>query len=765
MMKSRLRGHRWGAVAGFAALAVGTAIWACGGGEYLNTVHFNTAEPDYGSPPLPVQIGAWELYQSRPVTWDGKMPDVDWEQQAKDEEALANRIKALDTSLATRIRDAKFGEALTTVRTLIAEIDKAPSSFYAVQEVSPLASLTDQKEVLESGAPRAAVSAYLAARHAYDKDAKAPIEKSLEALVRDQAAGAVRAHAAYLLASRVYDTGKYGDAAKRFKAVADTYPSSPRAEAALIMAIRCWLRSPLQADEFVWVDSPLPQAGAAREARAALDLFDKRYPKSRFRFDAAGWRARCDYVEGKIPAAIAGYLAQGALAKDDDQRINNLSSIRVAMKKLKGAAASELGAMLRKDPWLVPAYVNYRMFYTETSPGDLTSLAQLAEAALKEDPKTKFAPELMARLAQIEYGLKKWDQAADWATRALAASGAIQGQDLALYVRAGAKNKLKDSDGALSDYLELEKRFPKSSLLGVTLENLALLHEARKSWVGALLAYHRLGYSDDWAYLVDVRLTIADLEKVVADNPIPSRKSELQYALAMRLIREDRYDEASALLEKLSSSDVAKFGDLRDPSSYAWFGPEGTDLLANPRDTVRDLKELQKKIDASTGAAQADAMYAKASYFYSKRNLLLYNPSLWQGGRASIFAAWNTAIQTPDDVSQIRKHMAEHECLAHTRRICLDIVAKHPKSPVAAKALYRAACSARRLADFNYWWRSHNKQVDSWTEAIELMRRVAKEYPDDPLAPLGTKFAKVFEEEKREYGGDYGQSFGWELPD
>ncbi|HRF59253.1 MAG TPA: hypothetical protein PLH94_04985 [Fimbriimonadaceae bacterium] len=764
-MRRHLWMRRWGALLGLGALGLGTAIWACGGGEYLNTVHFNTAEPDFGSPPLPVEIGAWELYQSRPVTWNGKMPDVDWERQAKEEEALANQLKVLNSNLDAQIRDGKFSEALATTRALIAALAKAPTYFYAAQEVSPLSALMDFKEVLESNAPRTAVSAYLNARQAYDKNAKAPIGPALQALVANPSAGAVRAHAAYLLAARVYDTGDFPAAAKQYRSVAGTYPASPRAESALIMAIRSWLRSPSQADDYVWVDSPLPQASATREARAALDLFDKRYPRSRFRFDASGWRARADYVENKIPAAILGYLAQSSLAENDDQRITNLSSIRVAMKKLKGTAATELGALLRKRPALVPAYVNYRIFYTETTPGDLDSLAQLSEAALASDPKTKFAPEVMAQLAQIEYGLKRWQKAVDWASKALSSGNDTPGQDLALYIRAGAKAKLKDAKGAQTDYLELEKKFPKSNLLGVTLENLALLAEARNDWSGALKAYHRLGYGDDWAYLLDVRLTVADLEKVVSENPIPVRRSEIQYALALRLIREDRYHEASSTLAKLPAAEIAKFGDLKDPSAYAWFGPEGTDRLSNPMDTVRDLKALQQKIDGATGDAKAEALYAKASYFYTKRNLLLYNPSLWKGGRAAIFASWNTTIQTPEDLSQIRKHMAEHECLAHSRRLCLEIVGQHPKSPVAAKALYRAACSARRLADFNYWWRSHNKQVDSWTEAIDLMKRIPKEYPSDPLAPLGTKFAKVFEEEKEMYGGDYGHSFGWELPE
>lgn len=60
------------------------------------------------------------------------------------------------------------------------------------------------------------------------------------------------------------------------------------------------------------------------------------------------------------------------------------------------------------------------------------------------------------------------------------------------------------------------------------------------------------------------------------------------------------------------------------------------------------------------------------------------------------------------------------------------IVREHPQSLTAPFALYRAACCARKLASFNDWWRGNNP--NHFKEASRLIKRLAREYPDHPLA-------------------------------
>ncbi|RYG62544.1 hypothetical protein EON77_22095 [bacterium] len=166
---------------------------------------------------------------------------------------------------------------------------------------------------------------------------------------------------------------------------------------------------------------------------------------------------------------------------------------------------------------------------------------------------------------------------------------------------------------------------------------------------------------------------------------------------------------------------------------------------------------MKRTIEGARGEAKPEAMYALASYYYTRRNLLLYNASLWKGDRVTALGMyWSDTTNDATDRKTRIAHAYEHECLARARATCLAIAKQFPDSPWAAKALYRAATAERRLADFNPMWRDLSRyQTNFWRAAAGHLEELATRFPNDPLATNARKYAKVFQEE----AGD-----GWKAP-
>ena len=125
---------------------------------------------------------------------------------------------------------------------------------------------------------------------------------------------------------------------------------------------------------------------------------------------------------------------------------------------------------------------------------------------------------------------------------------------------------------------------------------------------------------------------------------------------------------------------------------------------------------------------------------------------------------WNKDAATPADDRAVQRYMYQHEVYAHTRQLCLAIVADYPNTPTAPAALYRAACAAEKLDNLNEWWRTdedggwwdaengYNQKKprrqrplkNHSLEASHLMATFVRRYPKHPLAPAARKYAAVF---------------------
>jgi tetratricopeptide (TPR) repeat protein len=368
----------------------------------------------------------------------------------------------------------------------------------------------------------------------------------------------------------------------------------------------------------------------------------------------------------------------------------------------------------------------------------------LAFARSVEAVGTKLTPALKAQVAELAYHARNYSDTEKYLS-GIPESGS--GADLASYLRASTYDRKGEISKAISELAEFDKRYPTSALRKGAAEYRATLKIRQNDLSGALDELLKLNYAYDIAYLLDVRMSPEQVRDYVRSHATHPRAELFRISLGFRFLRQSRYDDSIAQFESVPTSKRLKL--VQAGSTYADSEPgmPHYDQIPDPVQTARDLKRLESA--AGSGANRAAAMYALASYFYTRRNLMLYNAALWNGGR-SVLASLNTGVTTPKDADAVRAHSFEHECLYRARKVCLKLAGAFPENPVTAKALYRAATATRRLADFNPYWRSAPKSVVSYEEAASLLKQVYTKFPGDALAANARKYEKVYLEEGEE---------------
>src|SRR5205814_1529317 len=149
----------------------------------------------------------------------------------------------------------------------------------------------------------------------------------------------------------------------------------------------------------------------------------------------------------------------------------------------------------------------------------------------------------------------------------------------------------------------------------------------------------------------------------------------LAYSLGIRLLRQDRWDEAAAWLRTVPRATYVSFNRGR----RNWDGNPPPDPLY----AAWQLGGLQRAVSrARTDNDRAAALYRYASFYYHHGTLLLYNPVLWQHEREYGFQFWwNKRHATDKDDKALWTHMYEHEVYARALALCLKIADRYPRSP------------------------------------------------------------------------------------
>lgn len=626
--------------------------------------------------------------------------------------------------------------------------------------------VTDESEVfrqIDSKTDRRLAKSYLRARALYDRGELEQAERLVRGVYFDRKSGFLRAHALYTLASIEYDRSNFRRAAGLYERVVREFPKSLKRDEALIMGARCLLRSPPQSHPthyWEWVDAPKPSPEDVQRGRALLWQLLEQYPRTRFRFNALGWLGRCEYVRKRYADALRFYLKQLDTATSEGEATTALHSVRIARRKMTATDALRFHHLLLSQPSLVAPYLDYRLYHCANDQEDLNSLVHLAERIARRRPRR---PDLAIALAEIERQRGRHRKSLRWANRALTSlnrRNMSAGRDLAYFLRGLAKSQLKRRREAIADFEALLRRYPRTYLAPAAHEQLAMLYEDGGQLGKALDQYFALNYHADVAYFLDARMSTADIRRYLASHPHHSKPHLLIYSLGMRYLRADKLDRAERSFDRLSPHALQRLRTEKWKAEWPSLEEEGVqppsvkglNLKYNPLETIHDLRRLKAAVTAAhTPEVKAQSLYSLATYYYVRRNLLLYNAPLWQGIRADNFGFfWNTGHLSKQDDIAAHKHQYEHECLNRAREICFKIVRRYPNSSVAPKALYRAACCSRRLANFNGWWRKENSRHNYWKESVRLMNEMARRYPHDPLAPKARKYAAVFEKERRE---------------
>ncbi|MGV3614949.1 MAG: tetratricopeptide repeat protein [Fimbriimonas sp.] len=722
------RARAWGV--GVLSLAGAAWVVACGG-DLGNSVHFNDV-PDFGAPPPPLVIGSWEEYTSRPIPEANRPPDGDYEAMWKREEAQKAELKRLRTVAERHEAASRLADAAATWENVARILKETPSLEYELPGEAEYA--RDRAEILRevgAGPLPAPVAEYLRLRKAdLAKGNDGPTLAGIEKLARSGTGGIVEPHALYYVAGKALDNQNYEGAAQKYEAVAKM--AGPRREAALMMAIRSRLAARAN-----WVDAEKVPPADVEKGRELIATLLKEFPNTRFRKSAEGWRTRADFLAGRRVEALTAYLRDLAATRDSDTQVSLLSSIRKVIESLTPDEAKALRATIIAQPDLLQPYLDYRLYHTEANPAQLTALVSFANEVLAKKPSAPLSSGVEARLAEIAYLQGDAKRAREYAERSLREPKGERA-DLAVFVHAAALHKLGLQDQALAALADYETRFKDSYLVRPALEQRAVIHERAEHWEEAIEDFRALNYERDIAYLIDVRLDPGQVEAYA------NKKGDALARLSAGY-RRLRTNDFAAAIKWFSSVPDAERRKLAHVGSrdYAWLQPENAksplDQIPDPLTTARDLSKLQA--DKS-----AKGLYTLASYYYGRRNLLLYNAPLWEGGRGGLGWAWNEKIATPQDEAARRRHHFEHECLWRARVICLELAKRYPKDPYAARAVYRAATATRRLASFNPWWRSHDG-TNRYFEAANLLKRVYTSYPRDPLAKNARKYEKVFRQE------------------
>lgn len=714
-------------------------------------IHFKGTPADFGTPPPRYALRSYSIDDSS-VSWRPGTRYV-YGDFAESGGPPAGPPRDLREALSAEDQGRVAG-ALEAYRRLNREGKSDPNFIRQRIELLDLAAKSQD---------RSGLAPFLAATNPLTAAGHLPNEGSCAAFLRP--------FVAYRIAGAAYDGNRFDEAAAAYRRCAESYPESPRAEPAMIMAVRCLLA----ADE--------PGNPRVEEAKRDLDAFEAKYPNSRFRLDSLGWRARIAFLQERYPVAESAYRRIAEGAQNQGARFRAYDSLRICgqktgdkvleaealvreldspgflqvgavalddlegiLSKMDGDQASALSVRLRNDPSLLVSYMRLRLDVTRTNGKERAELKRICEACLEKNAAMKDADYWRVKLwlARLEYDSDSAEAAGELAgsARDHFARG-VDDWAVGQYLVASCDYRLGRFDSALDGYRRLVAGAPHSFLVNGAVECIAYICDRKGRLGEALDALYRLGYSTDIAYMVDAKMSIPQLRAYVRSHPHHAQRDVLVYSLGLRFLRKNMFAQAEAMFVSIPGRERKRMAVPNSQDS----GP--LDRFYDPLEVCRTLAAFDRSFRRARGSeAKAAALYKTASYFYERRNLLLYNLPLWNEFRAeSIAYSWNAKIATAADDKAMHEHHYEHECLEHAYRICRKILAEYPRTKVAPAAGYRAACAAERLSNFNPWWRWEGARTHLDSVAGNLMASVAKSYPDSPLAGPAKKYAGAFYEE------------------
>ena len=517
--------------------------------------------------------------------------------------------------------------------------------------------------------------------------------------------------------------------------------------------------------------------------KEALHQLEIRYPSRAHRYEVIGWQGRIQYVQKRYVEAIHIYRRQSEYAaslKEKQDVLNSIvlcykhlvyrpamvatlldayanevsgsgramyfNQISLALGHINGHEAKDFWKRIRGNPRQLSSYLDFRQELDHPSQDLITMATQRIDEAIA----SPYGGHILARIAEAAYALEKTVYAKKMALRSLSLCRNNDDRALTTYLLASIAKRQGEWKGAQSGYESVLKNYPNNYLVGGAEENLALIYERQNRYDKALEMYWKLKYPYDVAYLIDIRMSPAQLVAYIKDHPDSKHIKLLRFTLGIRYLRKEQFHLAALELKKLNSKSRENLRRLLYEREKEEKGTD-TELIQDPLQTAQELGTLYAHFQLAKSPNQkADAKWKIANYYYTRRNLLLYNPAAWHMARSMAIAfQWNVSVAKKQDEQALERHHWEHECYARTLTICKEILKAYPRSPLRYEVAYRAACAAERLGHMNTYWRWQARKKDLIGQAVNLMA-IARNSPERDLAKKARKYARVFAESRED---------------
>jgi TolA-binding protein len=664
----------------------------------------------------------------------------------------------------------------------------------------------DALNALDHGSSTAHLKAYLDARRLHDanKPDATEVERALEMVGSDFN---LRDNVAYLRGAKLYRQEDFAPAAAAFGALARQYPHSEKREAALFMSAVATMKTSVSyipasgnADYDYGNPAELSTDQAWQDAFTAFQRVVVEYPRGRYLNDARSWQAYLLLRRRDRAGALVQYYRLLADSKDENARIEAAFSLQMVRSPATDDEMGRVEKQLEKEPQAALAYAYHNIYNYSIDPGesyppyendrirgDNAPIDYDAERRIREEREKDWADQradtgrkellrtlefskrliqsypdisiggaFALRAAQASEELEDNAAAAQFARRALQSRLNADERAQALWTLGIAEHRLHHFDAARKNFTQLLHDYPKTGLTEGARRTLAMIAEDAGDIDGALEQYIALDYNIDVSYFVDILMTPEPLAGFIQRHPDSPKRNEFTYALGVRYLRANRWNEARQTLALVHTAVNANYNyycsicDCRgnittnctDPKDPVY--DEREDLIITPNlvmldiQTANDLEARERAADQAVGdEAKAEALYQLASYQYEASSLLFYNPlaspGYWNLGEL----AGKGRYRVPNESQILWKATQEHERLARALNIYLQVVNRFPHTRAARDALYTAAVCHERLSNYNPYWREIYQNGLHAGERMVTYQDVKTAYPNYQL-PRGS---------------------------
>jgi outer membrane protein assembly factor BamD (BamD/ComL family) len=354
------------------------------------------------------------------------------------------------------------------------------------------------------------------------------------------------------------------------------------------------------------------------------------------------------------------------------------------------------------------------------------------------------------RLSQVSYQFGRWGQARTLADRAIGIRNGDQLLDEAYWMRGAAWHRQRQYWLALRDFQTLRRRFPTSPLGQGAREELAVLYETTGQFGRALNEDFALGYQADIAWLVDVKMTPADLRSYITQHPGHPQRDLLWYSLAIRHMRRGEYPRARTCFAKIKLPMTLKYGEME--TGVVTYEP--IDL----RPVLRQLENWEAKIrDARSRDEKARALFGQGEYLAKAPDTLVYNEPAWRGVRMGNLQALHPldAAHEKQDISVRDRYLERDNILLRAADAYERSARLTPGNRQAATALYCAAYCYLRVSNYNPLFREMNPRRGYIRREKRLWQDIVTRYPASPWTRRAAKLDHILKGNEIFGGGEH----------